>query len=108
MSIPIATHRLDVDLPGPGPGLVSDYGSVLLVVQRSGAVLWNGEPVSGEQLEARLASAAAQAEMPIIRFEPKSEASYEASVNVINAIADARLDKFTFVGNHQFREFDAE
>lgn len=108
LSIPIAAHRLDVDLPGPAPGLGPDYESVSLVVQRSGAVLWNGEAVSGEQLKVRLASAAAQAEMPIIRFEPESEASYEASVNVINAVADARLDKFAFVGNHQYREFDAD
>ncbi|WP_338242130.1 ExbD/TolR family protein [Aurantiacibacter hainanensis] len=108
LSIPIAAHRLDVDLPGPGKGPITDYESVSLVVQRSGTVLWNGEAVSSEQLNARLASAAAQPEMPLIRFEPDAEASYEASVHVINAVADAKLDKFTFVGNERYREFDAD
>ena len=106
LSIPIAAHRLDVDLPGPTTA-TSDYESVALVVQRSGAVLWNGEAVSPSQLEARLASAGAQAEMPLIRFEPEADASYADSVNVINAVADAKLDKFSFIGNERYREFDA-
>ena len=108
LSIPIAAHRLDVDLPGPPKGLASDYESVALVVQQNGGVLWNGEAVSQAQLEARLASAGAQSEMPLIRFEPEASASYEDSVNVINAVADAKLDKFAFMGNERYREFDAE
>lgn len=107
LSIPIAAHRLDVDLPGaPPPGATPPtYAQVSLVVQDSGEVLWNGEPVTRPQLETRLAAAAAQPEMPLIRFEPQANASYEDSVQVINAVADARLDKFAFVGNHQYREF---
>ncbi|WAT17293.1 biopolymer transporter ExbD [Aurantiacibacter sp. MUD11] len=104
LSIPIAAHRLDVDLPAPGPGSQTSE-QVSLVVRANGAVLWNGEAVSQGQLEARLEAAAAQTEMPVIRFEPDANASYEDSVHVINAVADARLDKFAFVGNHQYREF---
>ncbi|WP_240624546.1 ExbD/TolR family protein [Aurantiacibacter odishensis] len=108
LSIPIAAHRLDVDLPGPIPGAATDYESVALVVQQNGAVLWNGEPVSSDELGTRLAAAAVQPEMPLIRFEPEANASYAASVNVINAVADAKLDKFAFVGNERYREFDAQ
>ena len=84
------------------------YENVALVVRDDGGVLWNGEAVSDTQLQARLASAATQSEMPLIRFEPEAHASYEDSVNVINAVADAELDKFAFVGNERYREFDAE
>ena len=77
-------------------------------MQQDGAVLWNGESVSRQQLDARLAAAAAQPEMPLIRFEPEANASYDASVQVINAVADAHLDKFAFVGNERYREFDAD
>ena len=108
LSIPIAAHRLDVDLPGIDGRSASDYERVSLVVMENGAVLWNGEAVSGTELDTRLASAAAQAEMPLIRFEPEANASYEASVNVINAVADAQLDKFAFVGNERYRELDAQ
>ena len=110
ISIPIAAHRLDVDLPGPPrpDGAPPTYETVSLVVQQNGAVLWNGESVSRQQLDARLAAAAAQPEMPLIRFEPEANASYDASVQVINAVADAHLDKFAFVGNERYREFDAD
>ncbi|WP_233548305.1 ExbD/TolR family protein [Aurantiacibacter zhengii] len=108
LSIPIAAHRLDVDLPGPDPRALTDYEAVALVVQQNGAVLWNGEAVSHGELDTRLAAAAAQPEMPVIRFEPEANASYEASVNVINAVADAKLDKFAFVGNERYREFGAD
>jgi biopolymer transport protein ExbD len=110
LSIPIAAHRLDVDLPGPPPPGANppDYAQVTLVVQDSGAVLWNGVPVSRTELAGRLAAAAAQPEMPLIRFEPEANASYEAAVQVINAVADARLDKFTFGGNEQYRVFERD
>ncbi len=97
-----------IDLPGPGPGAASDHESVALVVQQDGTVLWNGGAVSGEELTTRLTAAAAQPEMPVIRFEPEANASYAASVDVINAVADAKLDKFAFVGNERYREFGAD
>ena len=110
LSVPIAVHRLDVDLPGPPPPTDTPptYDEVSLVVQNNDTVLWNGEPVSSIELDARLAAAAAQPEMPLIRFAPEPNAGYNASVQVINAVADAHLDKFAFVGNHQYREWDAE
>lgn len=110
LSVPIAAHRLDVDLPGPptDDSAPPTYEQVSLVVLNNDSVLWNGERVNREQLDARLASAAAQPEMPLIRFEPEANAGYGASVQVINAVADARIDKFSFVGNYRYREWDAD
>ena len=107
LSIPIAAHRLDVDLPGvPTCGTNCPvYDQVSLVVQNNDSVLWNGEPVSSSELTERLTLAAAQPEMPLIRFEPEPNAGYDASVQVINAVADARLDKFAFVGNERYGEW---
>ncbi|KLE32217.1 hypothetical protein AAW01_08935 [Aurantiacibacter gangjinensis] len=108
LSIPIATNRLDVDLPAPCPGCVmSESETVALIVLADGGILWNGEPVTGDQLTARLDAAAAQPENPVIRFQPEANASYEDSVHVINAVADAGVDKFAFAGNEQYRDFDA-
>lgn len=110
LSVPVAVHRIDVDLPnGTGcEGACPVYDEVSLVVLRNDAVLWNGEPVSSSELDTRLARAAAQTEAPLIRFEPEANAGYDASVRVINAVADARLDRFAFVGNERYREWDAD
>ena len=110
LSIPMAVQRLDVDLPGPPreDSPVPTYEQVSLVVQESGAVLWNGEAVSWPQLQNNLAAAARQPEMPLIRFEPAANASYNDSVQVINAVADAHLDKFAFVGNQQYAVFGSD
>ncbi|MGB3797281.1 MAG: biopolymer transporter ExbD [Alteraurantiacibacter sp.] len=107
-SIPIGAHRLDVDLPGPTPGAPSNYERDAVVVQQNGGALWNGEPVSTAQLQANLASAHAQPEMPLIRCQPEANASYEHSVKVISAVADASLDKIAFVGNEQYRTFKVD
>ncbi|MEL1251705.1 ExbD/TolR family protein [Aurantiacibacter gilvus] len=108
LSIPIAVNRLDVDLP-QGPDItLAEQPEVSLVVRENGAVLWDGEPVSNEELAQRLQAAAAWPETPVIRFEPDALASYDASVQVINQVSDAGIDKFAFIGNHRYREWDAD
>ncbi len=105
LSIPIAVNRLDVDLP-QGPGItLTEQPEVSLVVRENGAVLWDGEAVSREELAQRLQAAAAWSETPVIRFEPDALASYDASVQVINQVSDAGIDKFAFIGNHRYREW---
>lgn len=107
LSVPIATHQVDVDLPYPTEHFeIPD--TVSLAVTQAGAVLWNGEAVSRPELTARLAAAARDPAKPVIRFEPDAQASYDASVQVINQISDARIDRFAFVGNEQYRRWDTE
>ncbi len=107
LSIPIATHSVEVDLPtdrSTGP----DSEQIALVVTEAGDVLWNGEPVDTATLQARLAVAASAEDAPVIRFEPEANASYDASVQVINLVDDANISKFAFAGAHQYRTFDAD
>ena len=104
LTIPMATHVLEVDLPQDrsAPTLVEQ---VALTVSRSGQPSWNGEPVTRAQLEARLAQVALQEEQPLIRFEPHPQASYDASVQVIALVGEAGLTRFAFIGNERFRSF---
>lgn len=97
-----------MNLPGSGPRAPADYEAVALIVQEDGAVLWNVGAVSRGELGTCLSAPAAQAEVPPIRFAPEANAGYQASVNVINAVADARRDKFPFVDNEQCREFGVD
>ena len=107
LSIPIAAHKTEVDLPGPGSD-ASDSPQVALVVTENGTVLWDGDPVDGGQLQARLTALAADPAKPTLRFEPDANARYEDAVRVINMASDARVESFAFAGNHRYRQFDAD
>ena len=105
MSIPIATHQVQVDLPGPGTnGVIGPQ--VSLTIDAAGQARWNGEAVDRTALFARLSSAARQVPEPVIRFEPDAMTGYDDAVQVINLADDAGTGKFAFVGNERHRSFD--
>lgn len=107
MSVPLAQHKLDVDLPQPTPPdtVIPPAPQISVVIQPQGTVLWDGEAVTRSELQGRLAAAAAMDPAPVIRFRPDPQASYDDAVQVIALIGDAGLSKFAFDGNEQFRSF---
>ena len=107
LSVPIATHQIDVDLP-TGQSVAAEPEQIALVVTEGGAVLWNGEPVTRSALVDRLAAAATSPVDPVIRFEPEANAGFNASVNVIHLVGEAHIRRFAVVGNDRYRTWDAE
>lgn len=107
ISIPIATHQVEVDLPS-GDGGLDPEQMIALNITQAGTVLWNGEAVTRPELQSRLAIAAADPSEPVIRFQPDGNTSYNDAVQVIHLVGDADVSGFAFVGNEQYREFDAE
>jgi len=107
ISIPIAAHQVEVDLPGPGPDTRAQQVLISLVVERNGAILWDGQALTRAQLEQRLTRAAKAEPTHVIRFEPHANASYDDAVQVINMASDAGVKAFAFVGNYQYKDFDA-
>ncbi len=106
MSIPIAQHELKVDLPGETPPRpTTPAPQISLSLTANGAALWDGEAVTTQQLQARLAETAAQRPDAVIRFQPNPMTSYNDAVQVINLVDDAGIEKFAFIGNHQYAEF---
>jgi biopolymer transport protein ExbD len=106
LAIPMKPHSLDVPLPGPVPHHTEVLERNKIVVTEQGAILWNGDAVTQGELFALLVETRLMRTKPELQFEPEANASYDASVRVINAITDAGVTKFGFVGNHKYREFD--
>lgn len=104
MAVPIATHQTQVDLP-QARGSASDVRQVTLTVDAGGQPYWDGVAVDSATLRQRLAQVAAQAQQPVVRFQPDPQASYDAVVHVINLTSDARIENLAFIGNEQFRQF---
>jgi biopolymer transport protein ExbD len=108
MSIPVATHSLDVPLPREVPPPVvpkPDPVRNKVVLTAEGEILWNDDAVSPGQLLAALRQTTRFRVEPELQFEPEAAASYDLSARVLNIIKGSGVTKFGFVGNEQYRSF---
>ena len=106
-TLPVATHSIDIDLPTPSnqptPNVDPIKNKIVLTPQDQ--ILWNGTPITDNQLVANLQQTLAFAVEPELQYEPESEASYDLAAKVLNIIKASGVTKFGFVGNEKYREF---
>ena len=108
MSIPIATHSVNIDLPVPDPNPPQDMVDPVknkIVLTPANEILWNGTPITDNTLVANLQTSLSYAVEPELQFEPEATASYELSAKVLNIIKGSGVTKFGFVGNDKYRVF---
>jgi biopolymer transport protein ExbD len=74
-----------------------------IVITSQNVILWNGRPVTLAALRANLEQSKTFAVEPELQFVPEPQASYDLSAEVLNAIKEARVTKFGFVGNEKYR-----
>lgn len=104
ITIPVATHTVDINLPGPSPTLPTpDSVKNKIVITGADQTLWNGTPVNETQLVALLSETRSMPIEPELQFEPEADASYRAAAQTLNLIKSSKVTKFGFVGNDRFR-----
>ena len=109
MSIPVATHAINIDLPvaapidSPPPEVNPIKNKVVLTVNDE--ILWNGTVVDGPGLSNLLQQSLQYEVEPELQYQPEPNASYELSAQVLQLIKASGVTKFGFVGNEQFAEF---
>ncbi len=108
LSIPPATHSVNIDLPVPSPTPPTDIDPIKnkIVISPANEILWNGEAISDSQLVTNLQGTLALPTEPELQYQPDAQASYDLSVKVLNIIKSSGVTKFGFVGNEQYRAFD--
>lgn len=105
ITIPVATHSVDMDLPG-APVEVPTYDlKNKIVIDPQDRILWNGEAVTLGQMSSLLRATRLMEFEPELQFEPDAMASYSASAKVLNSIEQSGITKFGFVGNEKYRQF---
>src|SRR5690606_13328583 len=108
MSIPVATHSVDIDLPVPSesdtPPPVDPIKNKI-VLTPSNEILWNGTPITQGELVANLQTSLSFAVETELQFEPEANASYDLSAKVLNIIKASGVTYFGFVGNEKYRVF---
>jgi biopolymer transport protein ExbD len=109
ITIPVATHSVDIDLPVADPNPPQDMVDPVknkIVLTTTNEILWNGTPINQSILVANLQTSLTYAVEPELQFEPEANASYDLSARVLNLIKRSGVTKFGFVGNEKYRVFD--
>ena len=109
ITIPVATHAVNIDLPGPPPPnavkpLVDPIKNKV-VLSPNNEILWNGTPITQSILLANLQSSTQMAVEPELQFQPDAQAGYDLSAHVLNIIKGSGVTKFGFVGNEKYAGF---
>ena len=106
-TLPVATQSIDIELPQasnvPTENIDPIKNKIVLTPQDQ--ILWNGTPITDNQLVANLQQTLTFAVEPELQYEPESEASYDLAAKVLNIIKASGVTKFGFVGNEKYREF---
>jgi biopolymer transport protein ExbD len=108
MTLPPVTNSVNIDLPQasttPTNNVKVDKNKIVLTAATN-QILWNGMPITVNQLVANLQQTLTFAVEPELQFQPEANASYDLTAQVLNIIKGSGVTKFGFVGNEQYGVF---
>jgi biopolymer transport protein ExbD len=105
ITIPIQTHAVKLDLPvnqnnQPPPPI--DPIKNVLSINAQDQVLWNGSPVTMQQLRSYLDTTQQMNPVPELHLQPDATARYEIVDQVLAVTKQAHVQKMGFVGNEYY------
>ncbi|MEA3043868.1 MAG: biopolymer transport protein ExbD [Sphingomonadales bacterium] len=101
VAIPMANHKVPVDLPIEGPQRAPPPFHVL-AIDAGGALAWDGQALPAAALPARLAALHADPARPVLHLAAAGEARYEGVDQVMAEVARAGVTRLGFIGNQEF------
>jgi biopolymer transport protein ExbD len=108
ITIPPVTHMVDIDLPVDSDAEVDNPIDPVvnkIFIEDNGAILWNGSPVSQQQIADYLKQTKAMDPEPELQFQPTENAPYVIVDEVLAVVKRSSITKFGFVGNENYRVF---
>jgi biopolymer transport protein ExbD len=105
ITIPVQTHAVKLDLPVNQPNQTPppiDPVKNILSINAQDQVLWNGSPVSMQQLRAYLDTTQQMNPIPELHLQPDATARYEVVDEVLAVTKQAHVQKMGFVGNEYY------
>ncbi len=104
ITLPPQTHAVKLDLPQdqntPPPPIMPTKNQVTITA--AGQILWNGTPVSQQQLRLYLDATQQMDPIPELHLQPEPNARYELVDEVLAITKRAHVEKMGFVGNEQY------
>ena len=106
ITIPIQTHAVKLDLPtnsnDPSPPIDTVKNKVVITAQDQ--ILWNGSPVSQQQLRQYLDVTQQMNPVPELHLQPDATARYKLVDEVLAVTKRAHVSKMGFVGNEYYTQ----
>ena len=105
VTIPPQTHAVKLDLPVNQPNQNPppiDPVKNLLAINAQDQILWNGAPVTTEQLRQYLDTTQQMNPIPELHLQPDATARYEIVDDVLAVTKKAHVQKMGFVGNEYY------
>ena len=105
ITIPIQTHAVKLDLPVNQPNQTPPPINPVkntLSINAQDQVLWNGGPVTMEQLRTYLDATQQMNPIPELHLQPDATARYEIVDKVLAVTKQAKVQKMGFVGNEYY------
>jgi biopolymer transport protein ExbD len=106
ITLPVMTHAVKLDLPqnqNPPPQQVQPE-VIDLDIDFDGTVVWNGTPVSLQQLDGYFATESQKVPQPEIHLNPDGMAKYDVVAKVLASAQRNRMTKIGFVNVSSFAE----
>lgn len=104
ITIPPQTHAVSLDLPqgnNPAPPIQPTFNTV--VITPSDQILWNGAPVTQDQLRTYFEATQQMDPTPELHLQPDPNARYELVDQVLAVAKRAHVEKMGFVGNEYYQ-----
>ena len=104
ITIPIQTHAVKLDLPQntPPTDIIVLPVKNDVAITPAGVVLWNGSPVTLQQLRQYLDVTQQMDPVPELHLQPDPNARYELVDQVLAVTKQAHVTKMGFVGNEAY------
>lgn len=101
ITLPLMTHSVKIDLPGPGTG---DGKPEIhqLALDSASRLSWDGIPIAESELPARLADFRDAPQESVLHFRAEPETRYEDFDRVLAGVKRAGVRHLGFVGNERF------
>ena len=98
ITVPVMKDAVNVQLPrATSTPVQAQPDAIRLSVDAQGRYFWNDQPLADDQLEARLAAAAAAQPQPELHLRGDRDARYEKVAQALAAAQRAGLHKIGFV-----------
>ncbi len=102
LSVPIATHKVPIDLPVGGEASDPEVPH-RLSIDRAGALAWDGRAVSDAALPGLLATIRREP-AAVLHMQTDPEARYERFDSILAVVKRAGINRLGFIGNRPLDE----